>query len=153
MLATALMASLAACAPTPERPPEISDLFSTEQQAAARADCLKARGWDVDLTDGVITAEVPEEQSSVYERDSEECLVEAGVDTDAPLTQEQLRAVFVWYSDISQCLQDYGYSVPPRPSEQAFMESYGTDPWIPWSELNGLQLSQATEKCPVMQRP
>lgn len=114
------------------------------------AECLTDRGWTVRLEEGAIQADVPREQSAAYQADNLQCLREVGFDPDAELTEEEYRAVYAWHEEIAQCLEGAGWSTPEQPSFEVFRETYDTDPWIPWSEVEGKDLERATEACPVL---
>ncbi|WP_141931132.1 hypothetical protein [Microbacterium sp. SLBN-146] len=131
----------------------IDELFWSEAAADARAECLRDRGWDVTQEDEAIIAEVSPDREALYQRDGVACIAQVGRDPDAELTAPEMDNVFSWYMEIADCLEARGYSVPTRPTEQAFLDMYDTDPWIPWIELDGLQLSRAEAQCPALQRP
>ncbi|WP_230671708.1 hypothetical protein [Rathayibacter sp. Leaf248] len=155
MAALGVSIGLAGCAPAlSTKAPDVGILFGSAEVNEAKASCLKERGWTIDLQDdGTIFADFPEEQVEAYQADSTACLKEAGIDPDAPMTQDQYRAAFAWYEEIASCLLDAGWSVPDKPSYEVFKTSYDTDPWIPWSEVPGEQIMDAHSTCPVMDVP
>lgn len=149
-----LMGLLAGCTPSaPDEAKGVESLFSDDDVAASRASCLRDKGWDVELNDGVISVELPEAQRDRYLADSDECLRAAGVDPDAGLTDEQYRITFDWYSEIAECLDENGWSTPEKPSFEVFRSTYDTTPWIPWQDVPDLDRQKASSACPVMNVP
>lgn len=136
--------------PGPDIADKSSDLFASEAQMLDQAECLERRGWIVDMVDGAIVAEIPVAQGKLYQSDSEECAADAGIDASAPLSDDQLELVYAWYSEIADCLTGAGYPVPSRPSVEVFTEAYDSDPWIPWTLLEGSDYVVASRECPVL---
>ncbi|MFK4729751.1 hypothetical protein ROT00_08710 [Agromyces mediolanus] len=146
---------LAGCAPSVDTsaPTGRDSLFAGPEVASARVECLLDRGWDVKLEGTAIVGSIPTEQMAAYQADDLECLEEAGIDPEAPLTDGQYDAIYDWYIEIEECLADAGFPVPERPSRVAFEESYDADPWIPWSVVPELDAQRAEEICPIMLAP
>lgn len=49
-----------------------------------------------------------------------------------PLTEAQLDLLYDYYTgEMTDCMREFGYDVPPAPSRQEFRESYTTNPWLP----------------------
>jgi hypothetical protein len=149
-LAAALL--LTACgAPAPTYDTEVLDGLRTDaDDMAAIATCLEQRGWDASLIEGAIEIDVPTAQQEQYEKDSTDCLREVGIDPDAPLTEEQYRAVYDWSLEVARCLEGAGFAVPVAPSYEVFRSTYDSDPWIPWSLVEGSDLGRAGAACPVL---
>lgn len=143
---------LTACStPVPSYDSEVLDGLRTDpDDMAAIATCLDQRGWDASLVEGAIEIDVPTAQQEQYEKDSADCLREVGIDPDAPLTEEQFRAVYDWSLVVARCLEGAGFAVPDAPSFEVFRSTYDSDPWIPWSLVEGPDLGRAGNACPVL---
>lgn len=146
------VSALAACtAPGPAYDSGVLEGLRTDaDDMAAMATCLQARGWDATLVHGAIEIDVPSDQKRQYEDDSAECLREVGIDPDAPLTEEQYRAVYDWSREVARCLEGAGFAVPEAPSYEVFRSTYDSNPWIPWSLVDGPDLGRAGAACPVL---
>jgi hypothetical protein len=154
VLALVSLPMLAACtSSSPAEEPDLSSIFSSSEVEEARAGCLTDRGWDVTFADGTIQADIPQEQLNAYNEDSLECLEEAGIDPNAPLTAEQYTAIYGWYGQIQDCLEGAGYDTPEKPSQATFEETYDSEPWIPWIQIAPEDIPKAHEACPVMNAP
>jgi len=130
--------------------PSLDDLFSSDEDRASEASCLRDRGWDVTEKDGAIVIEIPESQKDAYQRDSQECQEATGFDADKELTDSNYDDIYEWYSSIGECLDGAGFDVPTRPSREVFQETYNTEPWIPWDGVSLGEMDRAKELCPEM---
>jgi hypothetical protein len=97
-------------------------------------DCLRERGWDVNLeVDGWSMEGVSEQQSDAYSRDQGECQDLSGLNDISvpPLTDDRLKDIYAYEVELADCLRSEGYDIPEAPSEQAFMDRYTTeDAWF-----------------------
>lgn len=142
---------LAGCtAAAPADPTGIDDLRTSEEDLGLLADCLRDRGWDAELEYGAITVEVPPEQKTVYEADNLECLEEVGIDTGASLSESDYESIYAWHVEIAECLAGAGLPTPDVPSYEVFRSTYDTDPWIPWSQVEGPDYGRAVDACPML---
>jgi hypothetical protein len=111
---------------------------------------LNHRGWGVEVDDNSqIVATYPSTQQAEYERDSRECLVELGVDPDAPTPENLVESAYPQYKAGAACLRSSGWSISKAPSLQRFKETYETEPWFPWAEIPIEDLTMALEQCPA----
>ena len=132
---------------------DMSDYFSTKEMQRELARCLQDRGWDAsyDESTGSVGMSYANEQEAAIEADIELCNEEIGVPTGEDLTEADYKVAYQWYSEIAECLSNAGWDVPEQPSEQAFLSSYNTQPWIPWSEVPPTELREARKVCPNLQ--
>lgn len=146
-----MLLTLAACAPGESTAADGEPLFADAETTQSRLQCLQDKGWDVAIgTDNEIIAEISEGQVESYQQDSQECLIAAGVDPSAPLSDQQYAAAYEWYLEIAECLTANGWPAPAAPTLATFRDTYTTEPWIPWSGLDDAQLDAAMTACPVM---
>ncbi len=151
VLGMLLLVLLTGCTQTSTGLPEgLRTLISDKDDLIAVAECLSDRGWDAELTHGAVGVEVPADQAEAYEHDSVECWNETGLAAGGPLSEADYEAIYEWYSTIADCLRGAGFDTPERPSYQDFTSTYGSGPWIPWSEVPPADLGRATDLCPVM---
>lgn len=65
-----------------------------------------------------------------------ECLKEIGPPPETPpLTQSFLVGLYELLVKQADCLRDHGYTIPPPPSRQVWVENYGAGSWDPLMEL------------------
>lgn len=116
--------------------------------------CLNERGWDtVGVGDDGLKTEVSPAQREAFASARQECLIETGYFVaDEPLTAD---GVSDWYDGLirsSACLEGIGYSPPPAPTRQTFIDTYFNDPgslWEPYPIPDSLdEWAQIEEACP-----
>ena len=114
--------ALASCSATSE--PPVDEVLNTSR-AAVIVGCLADRGWDLSVRfdGGVSISDVPEEQQGPLLADVREC--EEEFPYQAP-TASQIREIYAAELDNRECLIDLGYEIGPPPSEQAFVDTFGT---------------------------
>lgn len=63
-----------------------------------------------------------------------------------------MRDRYQYLLQVRQCLMELGYTISEPPSVDAFIESWATGPWSPYSDVvdvaNREQWAEANEKCP-----
>ncbi len=128
--------------PSATRPDvEIVRIVTANEWASAISQCLIDEGFpyvEAKPDGGVQWLDVPTAQmqgfdiarftcSAMYPRDPSH---------QEPLTEAQLDWLYNYYTgEMTECLTELGYDVPPPPSAQAFRETYYTDhPWLPFSD-------------------
>lgn len=158
LLAAAAAAALAGCAADdPEADPGAT-VAPVEDYAANMVDCLTDRGWPVEATEdgGVRTTDgIPTEQGDQYEADRDECSAQFGYDQPPTVTRAEAEEIFDTLLGVAECMRDRGYSVPERPSEQAFVEALMDRPlpiWHPYDAVPDDSISEkeaVREQCPV----
>jgi hypothetical protein len=144
-------------------PAETSDRVdrSAQQQAGEEAQdrmfsCLEARGFRVDRApDGSAEIHAAEGDTDAEQlrRAMQECEEQAGFPELAPLSVAEVEELYKESLDAEQCLISAGYSPPPHPSLEQFVQDYlamqqsGTaSAWFPHDGINDLASAEAL--CP-----
>lgn len=120
--------------------------------------CMIDAGWPVTTTPdgGIEFPDRPEDQNPVLEADWELCREKFPVDPKyrQPLTVDQLTFLYNWFVNESiPCLEGEGYTDFDPPSLDVFIDTYDTEGWSPYRDLNTDQLPMGgwyslTETCP-----
>jgi len=137
-VATAL--STAACGPgeppepasaTPESSVPSAADFATQMQR-----CMSDAGFEIEIMkDGGIASQVAPEQIEVRDAAMSRCADELGFSVPpAPLTDDQLAAIYDRYTDVADCMAAAGYPTAEPPSEQTFIDSGGQG-WHPYDAV------------------
>lgn len=115
----------------------------------ARADCLNDRGWGVKVNERAeIEATYTSNRQAEYENDNKACLLELGIDPDAPTPATVVEDAYKLYLEGAKCLTSAGWAVTEPPSLQTFKDTYETSPWYPWSEVPEQEMAEALSQCP-----
>jgi hypothetical protein len=116
---------LASCAWSGPTAPEF-----TPPPNASRAEimvgCLTELGWEgleVDWDGGTDTSHIPDEQRDLYDADQARCAERYPY---KPPTESDVRELYAAELENSSCLSDLGYDMPEPPSEQVFVDTFGT---------------------------
>lgn len=122
------------------------------------AQCLTDHGWPVTTTPdgGIKYPNVGNAQQSEMQADDELCGRMFPVDPKyrQPLTVEQLTFLYDWFVNESiPCLEAEGYTNFDPPSLDVFIDTYDTEGWSPYRDLNTDQLGPGAwyalqEACP-----
>ena len=103
---------------------------SMDERGSVMAQCLSEEGFP-GATPGALgsyrIADVPSEQDEAFMIANYVCNVRYPLDPkyDVQLTDSQLSVLYTYFSDsLAPCLEGLGFDVPPRPSEQSFIDSY-----------------------------
>lgn len=112
-----------------------------EDWLQARAECLRASGWEVDVDPDAGTLRVPDVPpggSADFDRDNEECTRRIGR-PPAPrrLSDEEVRAAYDALLETARCLESEGHEVAEAPPFDQFLASWETGPWHPYRALAG----------------
>ncbi|KAA9111456.1 hypothetical protein [Microbacterium rhizomatis] len=146
-------AALSACSSAPPEASGPTALFLSTEVMKKKAECLADKGWDVTFENGAIVAHIPEAQKPRYFEDGAACSDEVGGNIDMTMTPERIEIAYDWYVEIANCLTAHGYSVPERPTLAAFIDSFDSDPWLPFEDIHGAEIVQARADCPIMNPP
>ena len=101
--------------------------------------CMAEQGFEVTVNyeDQSITG-TDAGQEEAYDNAIVVCrqaAVDAGLDAaPAPYTDEELELIYDAYLVIGACLEEHGFSTPPAPSREAFLDGQ-TNPWHPYGAL------------------
>ncbi len=118
--------------------------------AKARADCLNVRGWGVKVNDAAeIEASYPSDRQADYEKDNRDCVVQLGIDPDAPTPEKVVEKAYGLYKNGASCLRTAGWNISPAPSLQRFKDTYEAAPWYPWAEVPVADMTAALKLCPA----
>lgn len=132
---------------------------STDEWADVISQCLRDEGFPAVTSPGDGSIEwsgVPQAQMQSFHVARYSCTVMFPRDPShqGRLTPAQLDKLYDYYvGELTDCLQNLKYEVPPRPSREVFKETYYTAPWLPFAEafsgpLSEDQRSQLSRDCP-----
>lgn len=104
--------------------------------------CMNDQGFEVEVIppgDGISYQAVPQEQNVAAQEAEERCRDGLGLRevTAADYTDEVRSHIYDYQVALRECLVGAGYEIPDPPSRDIFVESYLTDPWIPYSWVPG----------------
>ncbi|HZD22176.1 MAG TPA: hypothetical protein VE569_02065 [Acidimicrobiia bacterium] len=124
----------------PPQDAEFERYISPWEYAAVMVPCLTEQGIPVraDGANGILFGDVPVAQARAQAEALYRCKVRFPTDPlfNEPVNEEQLRFLYEYQvGDLTACLESEGYSVPPAPSLESFIESYthpGGDVWSPY---------------------
>lgn len=108
---------------------EFERYISLDEFAAVMVPCLVEQGMPARvLPDGGIGwGDIPPEQGQAQSEALYRCYVRFPTHTlfEQPLNADQLRRLYEYQAgELTACLEGEGYTVPPPPSAEAFIESY-----------------------------
>ncbi|WP_439564168.1 hypothetical protein [Microcella sp.] len=122
---------------------ELIRLVSLDEWAPTTASCLADEGFkDVTIDasgQGVLVGDLAEAQRSAYQLALYVCAARYPLDPkyNEPLDEAQMKKLYEYYvNELSTCLRELGYEPSPAPSLQGFIDSYASDPWLPWVEAS-----------------
>lgn len=147
----ALLSLPTGCAGSGENPPPPEESQVSEEAARdqARAQCLREKGFDVELLEGGgVGMGLPREQVDAFQAANDECDEALGFQT-RPLGEDELRELYASYMNSAQCLREKGYEIGQAPSLQEFIDGFATSPWTPWLDLPAEQVITAIDECPM----
>lgn len=131
-----------------------------ESAPGALEACMHGEGFsDVTVrSDGSLeSGSLPEAQRQTYAVSMWKCMAEFPYEPrfNQRLSTEQLAAIYRYYAgELTDCLEDLGYTVDAPPSETTFVEGYYTAPdlWSPYSAVLGSteDPSSAYATCPIL---
>lgn len=168
VLASSLAFSVAACAPAaPGVSPSVNEppsalpsasasAGSVDAQMLSLAQCLRDKGWTVEVGDGGIGANYPTDQGDRFQADQLECRRKAGMSTGPPrVSQAEAEWYYAEFLRVVPCVEAQGVQVAPPPSKAAFVEQLTTYPIPKWHPYDGApEKSAALEKaCPIRPWP
>lgn len=112
-------------------------LVSLEEWPFAIAECLTAEGFVAIAEDGGFSSGAPFGQELPYALAYYVCSVEYPINPRemVPLVEDQIRYLYDYYTQVmTPCLEAEGYEVPPAPSQQTFVSTYGQpESWAPYT--------------------
>lgn len=117
---------------------------------------MEGKGWDVQLGDGALSAEVPDEQNEQFLSDHEKCVRVYGYDRTPKMNQEEAEEYYEELVTAGECLREEGFTTPDPASRQATIEALlnGQLPsWNPYDHViaddgPGDDFARAYEACP-----
>jgi hypothetical protein len=147
--------SLGACS-SAEQEIDTSDMSELRKKypkpvdlAKARAKCLVSKGWSATVSaDGSLESNFPSSQGDDFDRDDIACQREVGIDPEAPTPQEVVKRDYKLYVEAARCLRNHGWPIGDPPTLQTFLDTYETDPWMPWDSVPGTDADRAEVACP-----
>lgn len=124
----------------PPQDVEFERYISPDEYAAVMVPCLTEQGIPAHpLPDGGVGyGDIPPDQALQQREALYRCMVRFPTNPlfNQPLNNDQLRRLYDYLvGDLTTCLEDQGYSVPPPPSVETFIDSYyapGADVWSPY---------------------
>lgn len=159
--AFALVFALVACTAPDTRPPSVTEAppavsgnVVAYETATALAECLRAAGWEVEVTDtGGWGVEIglPPEQLPAYQQARDTCSADLGVD-ETVMTDELADYAYDNNLRVVECLHGLGYSTPQPPSREAFITALVEDDdevlWDPYALVPVDEFGRAARSCP-----
>ena len=135
-------------------------LTSYEEWAEVMAQCLNEHGFEVTETGdgGYSTEALSRVQQAAFEIARYVCTAQYPLDPKyrrAP-NDQQMNALYDYYvGELTECVTNLGYEVSPSPSRQEFLDTYDTDPWLPFDDAvhqaeDGEALTTLTHRCPQL---
>lgn len=128
---------------------EFISFVTISTAAQVRAACLTRNGFPSEDDNGGTKTFVAEGQKLPFEIAKVTCLIQYPLDPifEKPFDMEQYQILYDYQTgSLTQCLEQFGYQVPPPPSFETFVETYGqAGSWQPytlvspdsdWTELN-----------------
>lgn len=100
--------------------------------------CLERAGFSAEVDPDEPSLEVSDPgpgQHGALTQAEEACEQEIGVPQVEPPNEPEIRAFYRALLESKRCLEDLGYEISDPPSEDAFVESYTTGPWHPYSDV------------------
>lgn len=116
-----------------------------DEWTVVRSQCITDHGWPVTTTPdgGIEFPDIAEDQQPEMQAAVELCEQMFPVDPRyrQPLTVEQLTFLYNWFlTESIPCLKEQGYSDFDPPSLGVFIDTYDTEGWSPYRDLNTDQL-------------
>lgn len=142
--------TLSACGNGQQGGTDAQEYVSSEQWIDLMADCMRERGWDVEIDEvqGGFGASVPEDQNDLYTAAIDECTDSIGVDVQPPSTDEWRELYDIRVAAV-ECLESHGIHVAV-PSWTEFEASATTNSeWHPFIGLTESELEIASTECYV----
>lgn len=107
----------------------------------AMAQCLQARGFDaVAKADGGVDSGFPPELAESHAVATYQCRTSYPIDSTGQEldSKEELEGLYDYYrDDLVPCLESQGWSQEnDPPSLSSFIETYDSDPWIPYAVVD-----------------
>ncbi len=130
----ALIAStalVAGCVAT-DAEPATSPSHPVAAYAELVAECLQERGWDAvatfdnSVTSGDPKTGIPADQLSAYQAAEQECVDELGYGEPRTPTTDQVHEMYRLDLEARDCMIELGFDIPVMPSEQVYVETFGT---------------------------
>lgn len=114
----------AAQAEIEEQPAAAPTVINSRDALVLLADCLRGKGWEIELEGGAIVREGPPEQSGPYRDASVACESELGFDDiEAPEVNEGFAVEqYERQVELRECLLAEGYSPPELPSQAVYVD-------------------------------
>lgn len=115
------------------------------------ADCIRSAGFQVQVDQGGLLADPGAGQEQYYRAAVQACehaAIESGlVGPVQPPSEEELAAWYEAYELTYECMLATGYPTTTPPSEDAYIESGGSD-WHPYEVLSPGMISVVESDCP-----
>jgi hypothetical protein len=130
-------------------------VITLDEWGSTRAACMTEQGFPAQVNEwgGTTgTGNLSQDQPLALARYI--CNAQFPVDPlyEQPLNDSQLAFLYYYYThELRDCLIDHGQELPDPPSEQVFIEQYGTDKtWTPYRFVSASDsdLTELNEECP-----
>ncbi|WP_406245403.1 hypothetical protein ACI7YT_10085 [Microbacterium sp. M] len=147
------VAAVTACAAPQAAPDESQTEYATPVDLMnARVDCLEDKGWTVEVDAESVQFSVntvSDEEQLKLEQDDLDCYEELGYDPNRTLTADEFDELYDQYRDAAECLRGEGFEISDAPSRQVFAETYYSDAWLPWDQVDEASFNEALDACPM----
>lgn len=115
--------------------------------------CLQDKGWNAEAgDDGGVGVAVPKEQAEKYELDEAECWATVETPTFDDLSSADRSDFYDRLVALRGCLLDFGLTLPPPPSFQAWVDMEGA--WSPYIDIDPTVMQDSYEEieaaCPQL---
>lgn len=125
--------------------------FDPELYVVSMVSCLRDAGWNAEVVppgDGIAVNSVTAEQSAAYREAFDVCNARVGpAPTPAQLSEDEIRDRYQFLLEARECLIAAGFAVSDPPSEDAFVDSWPTEAWSPYLDIDQ-GFERAIEECP-----
>lgn len=125
--------------PSVERPEvEVVAVMDLEEYQPQLVACVREEGFPEATIDPMGGIGYEGSQLDAYELAMYICRARYPLDPKyyEPLNDEQLGKLYDYYvTELVPCLEGEGYSTPPAPSRQSFVDNHLTEPWIVYDDV------------------
>lgn len=129
---------------------------SQDSKTLRLAECLRQRGWQVNVSGDGIGVDYPVEQAQRFQSDEYACRVAAGIGLAPPtVSMEEAAWLYDEFLRIVPCVEQQGVPVSPPPSKAAFVEQLTNQPIPKWHPYDAApeRAEELAHKCPITPWP